>query len=310
MRQKLAFCCAWLPRPRLRPARRAALGPRPARHPLGEARDPRARARRARRVILSSHLLELIEELAARILILDRGRKVFAGTLARGAHDARARARAARSRRSSWPPPTAARRRARRAGRRAERRRRSGRRRVTRREPRDPRRPARCACSRGSSCAARCASRCAASTARRATCSSPSSGSCSWRSGSACWLCAAARAGRAARRTSCAARSPPRRLLLAAMTTVASLAHRGLVPAGEEIELLLAAPVARADLVRYRLLVELGPRAVRRRSCSAWSRRATCRTPASRSPARSGDADPARPRPGRLAARRRAPRTA
>jgi ABC-2 type transport system ATP-binding protein len=32
-------------------------------------------------VILSSHLLELIEELAARILILDRGRKVFYGTL-------------------------------------------------------------------------------------------------------------------------------------------------------------------------------------------------------------------------------------
>jgi ABC-2 type transport system ATP-binding protein len=32
-------------------------------------------------VILSSHLLELIEELASRMLILDRGRKVFVGTL-------------------------------------------------------------------------------------------------------------------------------------------------------------------------------------------------------------------------------------
>ena len=32
-------------------------------------------------VVLSSHLLDLIEELAHRILILDRGRKVFAGTL-------------------------------------------------------------------------------------------------------------------------------------------------------------------------------------------------------------------------------------
>jgi ABC-2 type transport system ATP-binding protein len=41
-------------------------------------------------VILSSHLLELIEELAARILILDRGRKVFEGTLA----EARATVRA------------------------------------------------------------------------------------------------------------------------------------------------------------------------------------------------------------------------
>ena len=32
-------------------------------------------------VILSSHLLELIEELAHRILILDRGRMIFVGTL-------------------------------------------------------------------------------------------------------------------------------------------------------------------------------------------------------------------------------------
>jgi ABC-2 type transport system ATP-binding protein len=32
-------------------------------------------------VILSSHLLEMIEELASRILILDRGRKIFDGTL-------------------------------------------------------------------------------------------------------------------------------------------------------------------------------------------------------------------------------------
>ena len=32
-------------------------------------------------MILSSHLLEMIEELASRILILDRGSKVFDGTL-------------------------------------------------------------------------------------------------------------------------------------------------------------------------------------------------------------------------------------
>ena len=39
-------------------------------------------ARAGTAVVLSSHLLELIEELAHRILILDRGRKVFEGTLA------------------------------------------------------------------------------------------------------------------------------------------------------------------------------------------------------------------------------------
>ncbi len=38
-------------------------------------------AREGTAVILSSHLLELIEELAHTLLILDRGRKVFAGTL-------------------------------------------------------------------------------------------------------------------------------------------------------------------------------------------------------------------------------------
>ena len=32
-------------------------------------------------VVLSSHLLELIEALADRLLIMDRGRAVFAGTL-------------------------------------------------------------------------------------------------------------------------------------------------------------------------------------------------------------------------------------
>lgn len=43
-------------------------------------------------------------------------------------------------------------------------------------------------------------------------------------------------------------------LLLAAMTAFSSLAHRGLYLPAAEIELLLAAPVARADLVRYRVL--------------------------------------------------------
>jgi ABC-2 type transport system ATP-binding protein len=38
-------------------------------------------AARGAAVILSSHLLELIEALASRLLILDRGRCVFVGTL-------------------------------------------------------------------------------------------------------------------------------------------------------------------------------------------------------------------------------------
>lgn len=81
MRQKLAFCCAWLPEPRLllmdEPL--SGLDPRGIRSAKQAIRDI---ASRGTAVLLSSHLLELIQELAHRILILDRGRKVFAGTLA------------------------------------------------------------------------------------------------------------------------------------------------------------------------------------------------------------------------------------
>jgi ABC-type multidrug transport system ATPase subunit len=60
-------------------------------------------------VILSSHLLELIEALATRILILDHGRRVFVGTMAE------ARATLAPAQGSSleeiFSPPPAARRR-------------------------------------------------------------------------------------------------------------------------------------------------------------------------------------------------------
>jgi ABC-2 type transport system ATP-binding protein len=80
MRQKLAFACAWLPEPRLllldEPL--SGLDPRGIR----SARDAiRELARAGTAVLLSSHLLELIEALADRILILDRGRRVFLGTL-------------------------------------------------------------------------------------------------------------------------------------------------------------------------------------------------------------------------------------
>lgn len=81
MRQKLAFCSAWLPRPKLvlldEPL--SGLDPRGIRSAKQAILDL---AREGTGVILSSHLLELIEELAHRLLILDRGRKVFAGTLA------------------------------------------------------------------------------------------------------------------------------------------------------------------------------------------------------------------------------------
>jgi ABC-2 type transport system ATP-binding protein len=80
MRQKLAFCCGWLPRPRLvlldEPL--SGLDPRGIRSAKHAIRDLTAQGTA---VILSSHLLELIEELAHRILILDRGRRVFLGTL-------------------------------------------------------------------------------------------------------------------------------------------------------------------------------------------------------------------------------------
>lgn len=81
MRQKLAFCCAWLVEPQLvlmdEPL--SGLDPRGIRSAKQEIESL---ARSGAAVILSSHLLELIEELATRLLILDRGRKVFDGTLA------------------------------------------------------------------------------------------------------------------------------------------------------------------------------------------------------------------------------------
>jgi ABC-2 type transport system ATP-binding protein len=89
MRQKLAFCCAWLPQPRLvlldEPL--SGLDPRGIRSAKSAIRELAAEGTA---VILSSHLLSLIEELAARILILDHGRKVFEGTLTQARAAARA----------------------------------------------------------------------------------------------------------------------------------------------------------------------------------------------------------------------------
>jgi len=80
MRQKLAFSCAWLPRPAvvLLDEPLSGLDPRGIR----SARTAIKRlAEEGSAVILSSHLLELIEALASRLLILDRGKRVFVGTL-------------------------------------------------------------------------------------------------------------------------------------------------------------------------------------------------------------------------------------
>ena len=80
MRQKLSFCCAWLSEPAvcLLDEPLSGLDPRgirSARAAIQELRD------RGTAIVLSSHLLELIEALADRILIIDGGKKVFEGTL-------------------------------------------------------------------------------------------------------------------------------------------------------------------------------------------------------------------------------------
>lgn len=80
MRQKLAFCCAWLAHPKLVLMDEPLTGLDP--RGIRSAKDSiKALAARGTAVILSSHLLELIEELATRLLILARGKKVFEGTL-------------------------------------------------------------------------------------------------------------------------------------------------------------------------------------------------------------------------------------
>jgi ABC-2 type transport system ATP-binding protein len=80
MRQKLALCCAWLPRPALVLLDEPLTGLDP--RGIQRAKDAiRAQAAEGTAVILSSHLLDLVEELAQRLLILDRGETVFLGTL-------------------------------------------------------------------------------------------------------------------------------------------------------------------------------------------------------------------------------------
>jgi ABC-2 type transport system ATP-binding protein len=89
MRQKLSICCAWLVQPRvlLMDEPLSGLDPRGIRSAKNAIREIAAEGTA---VILSSHLLELIEELAHRILILDRGKRFFIGTLAEARRSANA----------------------------------------------------------------------------------------------------------------------------------------------------------------------------------------------------------------------------
>ncbi|MHC4894317.1 MAG: ABC transporter ATP-binding protein [Planctomycetota bacterium] len=81
MRQKLAFCCAWLPRPRvvLLDEPLSGLDPRGIRSAKAAIREIAAEGTA---VVLSSHLLALVEELGSRLLVIDRGRPVYDGSMA------------------------------------------------------------------------------------------------------------------------------------------------------------------------------------------------------------------------------------
>jgi ABC-2 type transport system ATP-binding protein len=80
MRQKLALASAWLSEPKLvlldEPL--SGLDPRGIRTARQAIQDIAASGVA---VILSSHLLELVEQLASRLLIIDYGKKTFEGTL-------------------------------------------------------------------------------------------------------------------------------------------------------------------------------------------------------------------------------------
>lgn len=81
MRQKLSLAMAWLPRPKL-----VLLDePLSGLDPLGiraAKRSLLSLAAEGTAIVLSSHQLGLVEELASRLLVLSQGRAVFQGTLA------------------------------------------------------------------------------------------------------------------------------------------------------------------------------------------------------------------------------------
>jgi ABC-2 type transport system ATP-binding protein len=78
MRQKVAICCAYLHRPRAILFDEPLTGLDP--HGIRTMKESvRQRAAGGAAVIVSSHLLSLVEDLCTHLLILDRGRRVFFG---------------------------------------------------------------------------------------------------------------------------------------------------------------------------------------------------------------------------------------
>ena len=80
MRQKAAICCAYLQRPRVIMFDE----PHTGLDPLGIRRMMQTiteRAEQGAAVIISSHLLGLIEDLCTHLLILSQGKKLFLGTM-------------------------------------------------------------------------------------------------------------------------------------------------------------------------------------------------------------------------------------
>ena len=81
MRQKVAICCAHLhaPRAMLVDEPLTGLDPRGIRTMKQSLRD---RADAGAAIVISSHLLALVEDLCSRLLILHRGQQLFYGTMA------------------------------------------------------------------------------------------------------------------------------------------------------------------------------------------------------------------------------------
>jgi ABC-2 type transport system ATP-binding protein len=81
MRQKLAACCAYLHDPAaiLLDEPLTGLDPRSIRTMNDSIRD---RAREGAAIVISSHLLAMVEDLCTQILILHRGQRLFLGPIA------------------------------------------------------------------------------------------------------------------------------------------------------------------------------------------------------------------------------------
>ena len=81
MRQKVAICCAYLHEPSLLMFDEPMTGLDP--HGIRTLKESiREHARRGAGVLISSHLLALVEDLTTHLLILHRGRRLFSGSLA------------------------------------------------------------------------------------------------------------------------------------------------------------------------------------------------------------------------------------